>query len=57
LCSIQLLPSTLDDISFIEGTVVAESFELVEVICDFCQFQSALYVGFGAEMGLGLGIV
>jgi hypothetical protein len=54
LCGVWLLPSASDDISFIEGVIIAEPFELMEVIRDFCQFQSALYIGFGAEMGLGL---
>jgi hypothetical protein len=57
LCGIWFLPSTLDDIALIEGVMVAESLELMEVVCNFCQFQLALYVGFGVEMGLGLGIV
>jgi hypothetical protein len=54
LCELGLLPAAWDDISLIEGMVVAKSFEMIEVFGDFCQLQSALNIGFGVKVGFGL---
>jgi hypothetical protein len=54
LGKVGLLPATPDDVPFIKGTMVAESFEVVEVVGNFCQFKSALNVGLGMEVGFSL---
>jgi hypothetical protein len=50
-----LLPAASDDIAFIESTMVAKTFEVVEVFSNFGQLEATLDAGFDVEMRFGLG--
>jgi hypothetical protein len=44
----------MDDIALVEGVVVAETLEVVEILGNFGQLEVTLDAGFDTEVGFGL---